>query len=270
MINAVFDGSTQGNLHLVTDPDTGQHTRSEDILCFEWMLSIGYLQPGLESSYRKELPGKMIMHTGFGNDGGKDGIPEIGENNVHNWNNLATRIEAGESVRIWYSYAPDPLCGFYCLCSLLRRYEKGTFYSVLAPDAAMGWKSWNFLHGWGELEPAQMNEYIKSQRWLTQQEIELYADSWDSLVNENSMLRACISGKPTSVNEDFYDQFIEKCLPSEPVMESEVIGDVMSEHSFGVGDCWYEYRIQKMIDIGKIRVLEDNERPMHRIIQAIR
>ncbi len=102
---------------------------------------------------------------------------------------------------------------------------------------------------------------------MTAEEIRLYAEYWERLVSENAPLRAVVSGYPISVEEDFYDSFLLKNLPDEPVREATVIEKTIHPARLGIHVSWLEYRIQKMIDGGYITVIKEHKEAMKRIIQ---
>lgn len=85
-------------------------------------------------------------------------------------------------------------------------------------------------------------------------------------MEDNSPLRAVINGKMTGVPEDFYDFLIWKRLTGKPVKQVRLIGDILGYDSLGVGDWWYAGRIQHHILQGRIKVVEDSEKPYARII----
>ena len=124
------------------------------------------------------------------------------------------------------------------------------------------------VNNWAEFTLDRLGENIVNQRLMDRNEIKRYAEYWERLVEENAPLRAVISGSPMSVEEDFYDGYLLQHLPENPVKEATVIGDTLGHYHFGIDVSWYEYRIQKMIDDGRIKVLDNpcNE-AMKRTIQ---
>lgn len=265
MINVVFDESVSGSLHITNEPGADRRIKDRDILCLAWMLDIGFLKDGIESEYRKELPGKLIMQGCYGKEC-EEGIPEIGEKNLKNWQTLIKHLEKKRAIRIWYSDAPHSLCGFYHVCSLLQNYEADVFV-IHAPKVAKDKTDWYLAHSWGNHPQHDIGQYIGLQRMLDKREIKLYAEHWNELVSENYPLRAVISGIPTSVNEDFYDSFIERDIPSEPIKEAVVIMNTIDNYHFGISSAWLEYRIQHSIEQGRIKIIKDNEEATRRIIQ---
>lgn len=269
MMNIVFSDSVAGAMRLVTDPDTGTYFKSSDIFSFVWMLDIGSLQEGIDSRYRKELPGNMIMYESFFCSD-EPGIPEIGIRNTRHWTTLKQRLQKKEPVRIWYGDDPESLCGMIFLCTLLKDYDVPV-YAMTAPKVSTHGEERILSHGWGCFELEEMEEMLSRQRLMDRQEILAYAEHWEKLARENAPLRAVISGIPTSVGADFYDWFLEQCLPSNAIEESKVIGDTLCRYIPDVNVSYLVMRVQNMIDSGKIAVLKTpDDHPMHRNIKRIK
>lgn len=109
----------------------------------------------------------------------------------------------------------------------------------------------------------RINTYEKA---LTSEEVRMYALLWNGLTEDNSPLRAVISGRVTGVPEDFYDFLLWKELTCQPVKEARLIGDILGHFPMGVGDWWYARRIDYHIQQGNIRVTEDSENKYARMI----
>jgi hypothetical protein len=271
MVEIVFDGSTEGNLK---EARAWSRTNNKEceikqsfILCFDWRLETGTLQDGIDSKYRRELPLRLYMQ-GYHGDDKEENISSIGDTALKNWAILKELLHRGEPIRIWYGQSPHTVCGFYHICSLLRDYENEV-YVMKCPEIIKGRDSWFFIHGWGTMNGADIGQYLYMSRKLNKEEVNVYAKYWDTLVEENAQFRAIIGERPVSVREDFYDEFIERYFPKEPIKESELIGEIMDNMNFGVYDYIYQIRIDKMIEDGRVKVIQTAERDMNRIIQKI-
>ena len=266
MVDICFCASTAGSLYYAKKLAYGASAKGEDVIFFSWMMDIGYLKEGIESPYRSELPGKLLMQSYYG-WGNKEGIPGIGERCLKTWKTLITRLENGESARVWYGDAPDDLCGLFHLCTLLQNY-KNDIFNMPTPRFAQDGKRRYFANSWAAIEPVSISKFVDTMTLMDKNEIKLYAEHWQKLTDENAPLRAVISGVPTSVDEDFYDRFLEHNLPKEPLKESELIGNTLGAYNLGISCCWLEHRVQSMIDEGKIRVVKDSDvEAIKRIIQ---
>ncbi len=266
MINVTFSDTNAGCLKIITDPDTGVSFKSADILRFNWMLDIGTLQEGINSKYRKSLPGKMIMReTFFCPD--EEGIPGIGALNTRHLNRLKKHLQNNDPIRVWYADDTESLCGLFFLCTLFKEYD-APIYALEAPRVSTHYGKMYFSNGWGCFKPEEMEELIPRQRLMGRQEICAYAERWEELVKENALLRVSVNGIPISVDADFFDRFIEQNLPDKAVKEAVVIGDTLGKSMIRANVSYLVWRVQCMIDAGKIVVLKTpDDQPMHRTIK---
>ncbi len=266
MLNVVFDAMTAGSLRMTIDPDTNERIAKENIICLEWHMDIGYLEEGISSQYRMELPDRFILDGCFTETPETD-FTDTGKTSLGNWGTLKDRLQSRDSVRVWYSNAPHELCGFYHLCTLLQNYDTSVF-AIKAPAAQSSQKGWHYSSGWGSFPQDSLGEYFALSRKLDKKETRLYASRWETLVQENAPLRAVFSGVVRSVDEDYYDQFIEQQIPAEPIKEALLVENTLASNPLGVYSFWLELRIQKMVDNGKLVIVDapDNLKT-HRILQ---
>lgn len=108
--------------------------------------------------------------------------------------------------------------------------------------------------------------FCPCKKTLTDTERAMYAGVWKDLKEDNSPLRAVINGELTGVPEDFYDFFIRKELTETPVKEARLIGNILGRYPVLQSDLWYASRIERMIQTGEIRVLEDTPKKYARVI----
>ena len=259
MLNIVFDELTAGGLRLAKDPETSSYICNEDIVRLVWMLDIGYLKEGISSEYRQKLPGRLCLQDSFLlTEEEKDEIRSTGEKSLREWERLIDRVRKKEPVRIWYSDAPHSLCGMFHVCTLLKDYDSQVF-SLCAPKSTPGEDTWYLGGTWGAHSSESLTESITAARLMEKGEIRAYAEHWSMLEQENAPLRAVISGIPASVPEDFYDGFLESCIPEEPTAETRILGEFLSRYYFYVSLDYLELRIRHMIDEKKIRVIRDSK-----------
>ena len=180
---------------------------------------------------------------------------------------LRKAMAAGDSLRIWYSEEPRELCGLYYLCSLLTEYP-GDVYAVRAPERIRYEDEQLCLlsNSTGNLNPACVVKTLETAVRLAPWEIALYAENWERLKQENSLLRAVISGRVVSVDADFYDRMILKHIPSESVMEKEALSTVVKANPW-IQIGWCVLRIHEMIRLGQIAIAEDHPNPAERLIR---
>lgn len=228
---------------------------SREVLCLRYLLDIGDISKDIESPYRKNLIASLC----------EQGEPGQEVDRFQQMEQLKAYLEAGESIRIWYSSAPYSRCGFYHLCQVLSPYENRVL-AVPLPEYVVNGKSIVCYKNWGEVAAEGFSRFLTGARELARAEIRYYAALWSLLKAENSPLRAMVNGRIISVPEDFYDFMIFDRLSEQPVKEARLIGAILSGTQANIGDWWYASRIQYYIGEGKIKVLEDAEQPYGRWI----
>jgi hypothetical protein len=162
----------------------------------------------------------------------------------------------GEYFRIWYSNAPYSLCGFYFVCSLLKEYHCKVSVIKLPEYIQLSDNEIQFNTSWGEIEPRKFYQFLPLEKELSPCEIRSFASDWMELKEEHSMLRASVNGRVMGVPEDFYDHNIRKEIPHGEFVMAHLIGDTLGKHPLGVSDWWYAKRINKMIELGELEVIQ--------------
>ena len=222
------------------------------------MLDIGNIQKDIEGHYRKNLIFSMLdMET-------EEEIQNYADSFMQ-MQRLKIYLEAGESIRIWYSDAPYSRCGLYHLCNILNCYEN-EIRLIKLPEYVVHGKTIVFYKNWGEVAAEEFAGFLSGERIVSKEEIRMYASLWNELVEDNSPLRAIVNGKMIGVPEDFYDFMILNRITTKPIKECRLIGDIIGHNQASIGDWWYAKRIQHFIEEGLIKVLEDAEKPYARLI----
>ena len=258
-INIVFGDSLNGTLMGAGGKyEALKHSRIVDL--YYMNLDVGYIDQPEDSDYRKIASWRLAhMYTNESDE-------ELLEWSEKNGENLNSVLEEGLPLRIWYSEEPRELCGFYYLCSLLKYYPNDVF-AVRIPERICyeDKGTYRLTNSTGNLDPDNAGVIVESAVKLSHEELGLYADEWERLKRENSILRTVISGKIVSVEEDFYDKLILGQFPAESLLEEQAFDKVARAYPF-IQQGWITLRIQKMIDDGKILVMKDNRIPARRLI----
>ena len=240
------------------------------IVCLAFMLDIGNIKEPVDSEYRKDLIFSMLNRHPWGSDPDIDAeLKEAGRFYVNELERLKKFWDEGESVRIWYSDSPYSLCGLYFVCGLLKDRDNPVS-AVKLPEYEINSSGVTVLYqNWGEVCPEEFIEFLKYERLLTREDINIYGCFWNKLAEENAPLRTVINGRMISVNEDFYDFLIWKHLTCEPIKQARLIGDLLGSYQIGIFDWWYAGRIEKFIEQGKINIIKDSENKYARAIKKL-
>lgn len=165
----------------------------------------------------------------------------------------------GEDIRVWYSQAPDELCGLYWLMERLEAAGtcRGQVLAVRLPQPDYN-KNGDAVtyRGWGEVPPGEWHRFTAQAAPIPPLLRRACSHCWQHLRWENAPLRACLNGILSSVPEDFYDGFLRRSMDREAdeFDESRVLGRTLGALP-GVGDGFLAGRIQAMVDAGALEVL---------------
>ena len=269
MIEVTFSDSAGGGLKCAQA--YSDELAKSDVICLGIMADIGDITEPMFGEYRCKLICKMLYQEQWGMDAEmKAELKRLGKCYAKQYARLKRGLKAGEPVRVWCDNAPYSMCGMLWLSGLLAKYKAEVYAVELAwyNDKANAKFDDVYVlrHGWGECEPREFAEALSVTRRIPQVELVANSTEWQRLVKENSKLRAVISGRVVSVPVSFYDFLIWRYLGNEPVKEACLVGKILGESMFGVGDWWYARRIEYFIRRKTIVVLEDSEREYQRII----
>lgn len=240
---------------------------ASQVVCLPFLLDMGDISVPVESEYRKNFI--LNMYTTNQRDD-----TELSAEYDAAWNRYINEIarlrqfaKQGESIRLWYSDAPYSLCGFYHACSILEKYNCKVSVVKLPSHIRLSDTTLQFFISWGEVEAGKFHQFLDLEKELNVCERKTFASRWLELKEENAPLRAMINGTLIGVNEDFYDFVIRKELPEGEIVMARLIGNILGKYHFGVGDWWYANRINRMITLGEIEVVEEREELYRRILK---
>lgn len=179
--------------------------------------------------------------------------------------NLVIRLQkaavTGESVRIWWSDAPNDTCGFYWAMSILQS-AVGTISSIKIPSQFITKNGYIHFNNTGELSPSDFSRMLAYEQEIPADVRKAYAFGWNTLVMENSPLRAVINGTLSSVPVNFYDFTLTNTFPRKECLVAEVIGRALSLGPGGVSDWWLANRLKGMINSGEV-ILTNHKAPFY-------
>ena len=260
-VNLVFGDSIYGSL-IQARSDYDALESGTVLSLSSAKLHIGRIDEPEESDYRKVAPWRLT----YPDDTEVTDAELIGEGERTEWKWFRQCKEQGSSFRIWYSENPKELCGFYYVCSLLKDYT-GDVYAVRVPERSRNQKDgkYRLVYETGYLDPDQAGRIVETSVKLSSEEMGLYAEEWESLKQENALLRTVIAGKIVSVPLGFYDPLIFRYVPEEPATEESVCTDAIINMPY-VEYSWIISRVHSMIKRGIIVVAQDHKSPKKRMI----
>lgn len=263
MIEVVFNDSEAGSMREALH--SGK--LGSDAVCLAFGLDIGDIQKPVTSEYRARLLCDLLYGEQWGPDPEmKSELSRLGSVYRAQLDKLERCIGDGEPIRVWYSSAPYSMCGLLWLCSELE--GRGASVSVVRlPRVVVNGNEAVSYSMWGQVEPDKFPRFLKRERRLSEVEIRVYAHCWSGLKRENAPLRAIVNGAVISAPASFYDFLILKYLGDyEPIKEAFLLGKILGENPLGVGDWWYERRIDKFIAEDRIKIVENSPQKYARIL----
>ncbi|MCI9142395.1 MAG: DUF1835 domain-containing protein [Lachnospiraceae bacterium] len=238
---------------------------SEEVVCLGLMLDIGDIKEPLDNQCRIDRIYSLYSQARGTAAYTDTDFRRIADESANEMARLKEYLEKGEAIRIWFSDAPYSRCGFYSLCAMLQKYEN-EIHTIKLPEYSVRTNSIVMHKDWGEVAAEEFAAFLPCEKKLSKEEIRMYAIWWRELVEDNSPLRAMVSGRLVGVREDFYDFAIWKKLTKEPVKEARLIGNILGNYPISVSDWWYAARIEHFIGQGKIKIAEDSEDAYARMI----
>lgn len=259
-------GKAGGGQELQNEEVRWIHGTSEEVVCLGFMLDIGDIREAANGDCRKKQIVSMLCQDQWGE--GREMEEEL-EKAFDAYGNellrLKTYLEDGQPVRIWYSDAPYARCGLCFVCHFMKDFENSVS-AVKMPEYRVNEKNITRYHNWGNVAAEEFSYFLQYETALSAREQRMYEMIWSKLTEENAPLRAVVNGELVSAQEDFYDFLIWRHLTDRPVKEARLIGDILGHHPVSVGDWWYAARIQRFIEKGQIRIVEDSKRRYARMI----
>lgn len=268
MIEVLFGESEAASMKIAIEK--GVISGSVDkVICLALMLDIGDIRENIESPYRQELIFDMYTQNGYDNsEESLEELQKVGRKYIDEHQKFMKYALKGEPIRIWYSNAPYAMCGFYYVCNILEDISNEIF-TVKLPEYIQIQDTVIAYENWGEVVPEKFGEFIRYEKKMSKIEIIIFANNWLELVDDNSHLRAVVNGQLIGVPVDFYDHLIYKHIKFKHIKEVGLIGEILGIYQLGIGDWWYESRIEHMIENNKIRIVEDSDKKYERIISNI-
>lgn len=165
---------------------------------------------------------------------------------LNQFENVATRIKSGESVRIWYSYImPDQLCSFLWLMSKYRELALPIENTLILPN-----------DNWQGMTPGDWYMHVDDALTLDEEYFAECTSLWDKLVEEDAPLRVIFEGNIKSEDMDYYDLSILHAandMDELSFRENHLIGEVSFKHPELNYD-WIFNRIEHLISEGEFIV----------------
>ena len=173
---------------------------------------------------------------------------------------LIRRVAEGEEMRIWVGRNPDDICGLHWLMGQLTPigWEHLAVTLVKLPDFEQRPDGTLVRYrGWGEVESSAFGRMSTAGEQLPTLYLRSLAEHWQSLMAENTPLRAVLNGQLVGVPASFYDPLILRELETQKdaFWEGRFIGHFLGKYDLGISDAWVALRLARWIEEGRFEVL---------------
>lgn len=178
--------------------------------------------------------------------------------NYEDMEQLIHKLNSGDDIRVWYSSAPDEICGFYWLMDRLRVLSNahGNIYAIKQPQFEETDENIVSHTGWGEVSLQDISKYTSIPKQISDPMRRIIGNLWKGLQRENAPFRAEVNGWLCSVPEHFYDHYIEREIDRQQNVfnEAVLIGEVIGRNMLGISDSLIHQRIESMIEKGHLEI----------------
>ena len=256
MLEVVFDQAVKEAMKLAKSKDKSKSIigKKEDIVSVGFSLDIGDISGKIDSLERQEVFKSTYVLYSTGAQ-----VKEFFDKQNQDLEKLLSSAGNGHIIRIWKSNAPFSVCAFAFVCHLLKDIDcqikvvSLPEYHKMSSDTIVSYSSW------AEILPKEFHKFLSLEKDFSEIEKTIFAHLWEELKEENAPLRALVNGKLISVPEDFYDYLIIKNIPDGEFSKIELIGAVLGKYGLGVGDSWFDLRIDKLIEENKLEVVSNRK-----------
>lgn len=255
MFEVLFNESAKGSMKFAQKnnrKDTIEGS-SQDVACIGFNLDVGNIQGKVDGVQRKKILDNIFNCNFFD----EKEIEEFFNDQSKDIEKTILAAKQGLPIRIWRSNLPYAYCAFAFICDILRHIDCKISYVSLPKYIIMPNNTMVSYNSWSEVHPDEFNSFLTYEKELSKIEKIEYANHWQKLKQENSPLRAMVSGKLISVPEHFYDHLILKNIPNDKFVMGSLIGNLLGKYPLGVSDGWYAFRINNMIEENIFKVVSD-------------
>lgn len=274
MLNLTFNATAAGSIK------ASRIQPVSDVVWVDLMLDVGQITKGVFSDYRRMLIDYMYSQTyviaeSLSWTSTSRSSADMGvffDEYAKVYSNIIDRVKASKELRIWFGSKADEVCSFRWFCNeLLNVGFSGSLYMMNAPISKERNSVKSEITGWACFEPQEIPDYASLEEFITYSEMEKAAYEWKRLELENSNLRSIVNGSLISVDESYFDHALLELFPDGPVEMAYIVRDSLRGPLRFHSDLISAWRINKLIEAGKIEVLEDPEprKRMKRILQRI-
>ncbi|MGB5824478.1 MAG: DUF1835 domain-containing protein, partial [Proteocatella sp.] len=160
-------------------------------------------------------------------------------------------LDPASKVVIWHGANADNQIALRCLAQMLKNEE---LYEVNVSESYIE-DSRNNLYSprsLAECAPEKIEKLLPTMKKLENEKRNNLKTDWALLAASKEELRILVDGIVVGVDESYYDdEILSNCTPDFR-KAARVIGDTMGRSEQLVSDTYIDYRVRKLIEIGKL------------------
>ncbi|HTN47479.1 MAG TPA: DUF3658 domain-containing protein [Flavipsychrobacter sp.] len=170
-------------------------------------------------------------------------------------------------VKAWFWMAPGPadITAYYWVLSYLHKHRE-RFYVVNVgglPFLDANGKLF-YPKNISEISPRELTKARKLARVITPSEMEVDADEWEKIKNENAAIRTYEGGKKLAHKDvTYYDQQLISFCSQQFQKASKIIRQAWSKYAIPTGDTYLAWRLRELAKTGVLMIQGDATKPLN-------
>ena len=165
-----------------------------------------------------------------------------------------SNIKDTEVIYLWYGECSSDMCGMMYTLELLKDKIENIYFVNVSEKIYEDYGIIRTYRAAAEISTERLKGFIEIRRKIEYQEYSDLINQWESLKDNNSILRIFKDGKVEAVSEDYFDINILKYTENEFRKCARIVGSVMGHSEMRISDDYIFWRIGELT---KSEVLED-------------
>lgn len=176
---------------------------------------------------------------------------------------LMNLIDNNYKVRVWTSHcdADD-----YLLLLFISNYLKDKIDNIIVLYSDEYKRE---CYSPSTMASKELDELSTYEHILSKEEINILSEEWNRVKNENSDLRILQKGEVISINYDYFNyEIISIVDKKESISVMDIIYELIVKYH--LCDSLFKFLIKRLIDAGKMKIIESNERFIRCIVTIVK
>ena len=164
---------------------------------------------------------------------------------------LELNILKDQKIIIWHGHN---VVEQISLMYLVNRFKGNEIYEVPISkiiEKTVGEKNYNVKFT-GECGPKEVQKALDKISYINENRKNELIENWNELKKQKGSLRIIKDKKIVTIEEDYFDKEILKCVDNEFKFAAKIIGDVVRNLDENISDTFINYRLRKLIKNGKL------------------